>query len=130
MKINPAVAAGAWVTEIPGLPGLRLKVRPAGNVDAQRLYRAHVNGVPRAKRIQGLDPVDEKAASDEVLIGAILLDWDGLVDDAEKPIPFSEVMARQLLTEPEYEAFREGVVWASVYVKDVGQISLKDAVGN
>ena len=130
LKTDPRIDQGAWVRDIPGLPGLALKVRPVGNVDAQRAYRAALAAIPRAKRMTGLDPADERAASDEAMVKAVLLDWDGLEDDDGDPIPYSEKLARELLTQPETEAFRDGVVFAATVVKELGVVEMKDTAKN
>lgn len=124
------VESGAWVGDIPGLEDLYLKVRPAGTVDAQRAYNKAKAGIPRAKRMTGIDPADERAAMDESLIHAVLIDWSGLEDESGKPIPYSQELARQLITDPTTEAFREGVVWASMVVREIGTLDLQDKLGN
>jgi hypothetical protein len=120
------------VHDIPveGLEGLALKVRPAGNIEARRIYQAETARIPRSRRIHGLDPADERAASDESIIGAILVDWSGVEDDDGNPIPYSRDKAREIITDPSLEAFREAVLWASVFVKEFGEAERRDAVGN
>lgn len=130
LKTDPRIYEGAWVTELPGLPGLSVKVRPGNNIDAQRAYNQAIASIPRAKRAAGLDPEDQRVALDESILAAVLLDWDGLEDDDGNPIPFSGKLARELITQPETEAFREAVMWAATVVREIGIVSLKDAAKN
>lgn len=130
IRIDPRLLQGAWVRDIPGMDGLALKVRPAGNVDAQRIYRGKIAAIPRVKTLRGVDPADERAATDESILGGILLDWSGLTDDEGNAVPYSAALARELVTSPETESFRDAVLFASVMVKDLGEVNLKDDVGN
>jgi hypothetical protein len=130
LKTDPRIDQGAWVREIPGLPGLAFKVRPLNNNDAQRIYRRALAQIPRANRVTGVDPADERAASDEALLKAVLLDWSGLEDDEAGEIPYSEKLAREIITQPEYDAFREGLIFAATVVKEIGVLDLKEAAKN
>ena len=130
IKTDPRLGEGAWVHDIPALPGLALKVRSIGCDDAQRLLRKQVRDIPRARRLTGLDPADERSNMNVVLKKVILLDWSGLEDEEGRPIPYSAEMAARLIEEPEYEMFRDAVLFASGAVKDRGVLDLEDASGN
>lgn len=130
LKTDPRVDLGAWVRDIPGLPGLALKVRPIDCIDAQRVMRRELQAIPRAKRLTGIDPADERAATNLVLRKVVLLDWSGLEDDDGAPIPYSPGMAERLIQEPEFAVFRDAVVYAAGIVRDEGKIALEEASGN
>lgn len=110
---------GAWVDSIPEMGGLRLKVRGFGNADDRRIQARELEAIPRAKRASGRVDVGEV---DRVLgvrlLDAILLDWDGLTDENDAPIPYSREMAARLIQEADYRPFRDAVVWAATYVAE------------
>lgn len=122
---------GAWVNDVPDLPGLRLKVRASNNADWRRLQMMLFDKLPRKKKLSGrVDPDETDRIITQCLIDACLLDWDGLEDDDGKAIPYSKQMAEKLLMEPEYRRFRDAVAWAANVVTDRTDADQKDAAGN
>lgn len=122
---------GAWVDDIPEMEGLRLKVRGSNNADWRRLQSRLIEAVPRKKRLGGrLDPDEQDKIMSSCLLNCCLLDWDGLEDDDNKPLPFSKAMAQKLITEPQYRRFRDGVVWASSIVAENLAVDQDDTSGN
>ena len=122
---------GAWVDDIPEMEGLRLKVRGSNNADWRRLQARLVDAVPRKKRMGGrLDPDEQDRIMSSCLLNCCLLDWDGLEDSDNKPIPYSKDMAKQLLTEPQYRRFRDGVVWAASVVAENAALDQEEIAGN
>lgn len=111
------VEDGDWVDSIPEMEDLRLKVRGVGNVDWRKIQRKLIRQVPQHKRVDGMIPEDEEDRITSICLqSACLLDWDGLVGDDDKPIPYSKDMAGDLLTMPETRAFRDAVLWAATIV--------------
>ena len=105
VKIDMAAERdGAWIGDIPDLPGVDLLVRgwecPAARALLMRLARKDT-------------PLAE--AEIHVLRDVILLDWRGLTDDGEA-FAFTPDAAAKLLEEPEYRLFRAAVRWASEQV--------------
>lgn len=122
---------GAWVDDIPELEGLRLRVRGTMNADWRRLQTKLIESIPRKKRAGGrLDPDETDRITQTLLLNACLLDWEGLEDDDGKPILYSKEMARKLLFEPEYRAFRDGVVYAANVVAQNTSEDQSDTSGN
>ncbi len=119
LKINSdAVEQGAWVNDIADMPDLRLKVRGFGNVDDRRIQDLEYQKLPRALKVRGnLSPAGQDAIMTKRLLGAILVDWDGLTGDDDKPIPYSKEMAEQLLSDKQYSPFRRAVLWAASIVE-------------
>lgn len=114
-----AMNAGQWVSDIP-LPlfkGIRLKVRRLWNPDYTALHEKLAEGKP--------DPLpadDERAITDQCLVDACLLDWDG-VDDA-----FSPEAAKALLADSEPDGsnpFRFAVIWAASNLSDTVKAQLE-----
>lgn len=122
---------GAWVDNIPELEGLKLLVRGVNNADWRRLQTKLIEAIPRKRRIVGrIDTDDQERIQSSCLLNACLLDWDGLEDDDGKPIAYDKELARKLLFEPEYRAFRDGVVWAAMIVAEQTNEEQKELLGN
>lgn len=121
---------GDWVSDPPEMEGLRLKVRGLNNADFRKLQSKLMDAVPRQKRIRGIDPEERDRITGECLLNTVLLDWDGLMDGDNKPIPYSKDFARTLLFEPTYQRFREGVIWAAAIVANEEAEAAKADLGN
>lgn len=126
-----AIEGGTWVDHIPGLGDIRLKVRGIGNADYRllnaKLLREAVtaNGPGEELTLEQSDALQR-----QLLLDAVLLDWDGLVDDDDNPIPFSRDQAETYLTEPRYRPIRAGVEWAGARVGDRREAQLEADVKN
>lgn len=121
---------GAWVDNIPEWQDLKLKVRGVGNKDWARLEAKLINAVPRKRRLNGLDPEDRDRINGILLRDAALLDWSGIEDDAGKPEPYSKEAANKYLTQPEFEQFRQAVLWAAIVVAEEGHAEIEQDAGN
>ena len=56
-RVDPKLREeGAWVSDIPEMGDLRLKVRGANNKAWEKRQDALISAVPRKMRIKGLDP--------------------------------------------------------------------------
>lgn len=120
-KIDPVKREeGAWVKDIPEWDDLRLKVRGVGNKDWAKREQALIQAVPRARRINGLSRDDRDRINATLLLDHALIDWRGPEDDEGKPEPYSKELATKYLTTPEYEPFRDAVMWAANVVAERG----------
>lgn len=118
---------GDWVSDVPELEGVRLKVRGLSNPDFQRVVDKLTAAVPRHKRVNGrIDPVERDRIGGQALAQTILLDWDGLTQEDGSVLPYSPDLARKLLTEPEFRVFRDGVTWAAQQVADTRAVSTEE----
>lgn len=125
-KIDPAKREdGAWVKDIPEWDELRLKVRGIGNKDWAKRSQALVQAVPRARRVNGLLRDDADRINGILLLDHALIDWRGLEDDEGKPEPYSKDLAKKYLTQPEYEPFRDAVMWAASVVAERGTAEIE-----
>lgn len=137
LKIDAAkIEAGAWVKDIPGLPGVAFKVRGLGNV-ASRSFRAKaIDAVPRADRVKGLSQAAAEKIETDDLVENILLDWSGIdadedaPDGAPQPLAFSKVIAAKYLADPDFAVFKGGILYAAQVVADLGADDLADDLGN
>lgn len=122
---------GAWVSDIPELPGVRLKVRGSECAEARRLRSALIEQLPRQKRIRArLDAEDQDQITGAVLHRVLLLDWDGIEDDQDQPVPYSKEQALEYLTDPRFSVFRSGALWAANVVAEDQDAAKVDDVGN
>lgn len=121
---------GDWVDKIPDFPGLRLRVRGAGNKDWRKLRDKLIADIPRHKRIDGITAEDGDKVTATLLVETSLLDWDGLEDDDGKPLPFSKAQASEYLNNPEYEGFRNACLWAAGVVAERWRQDVETAAKN
>jgi hypothetical protein len=122
------IEEGRWVSNIPELTGVRLKVRGAGNRDWRRLAQRLINAVPRKNRVNGLlDPEESDRISATILLMTGLLDWEGIEDDAGNPIPYDKKKAEQYLS---IERFRSGVQFACDQVAQGIEDEIEEIAGN
>lgn len=131
-KIDPIkLEQGDWVTNIPEMGDLRLKVRGSRNKDWVRMQVVLTDAVPRKSKVGGrIAPAEMESITTKLLLNTCLLDWDGLEGDDAEPIPYSKDMANKLLTDPAYRNFRDAVVWASAVVADQGAAEVEDIAKN
>lgn len=126
-----AVEEGRWIDTIPMLGDLRLKVRGLNNRDYRRLQQKLIAALPRDKRgAAGVDIEEQDRIVAECLLRTVLLDWENLTEADGTPIPYSDAKARELLFEPQYAVFREGVAWAASAVADAREADVEDAAKN
>jgi hypothetical protein len=121
---------GDW-TDIPTLPGIRVKIRSIHSAAHRRLQSKLMRRVTRAT-VRGADvDIDEiDRINTRCLLEAVLLDWEGITDDKGKPVPYSREMAETLLTDRKYRKFRDGVAWAAQEVGDQDLAALEAAAKN
>ncbi|GGA64980.1 hypothetical protein [Pelagibacterium lentulum] len=109
-----AIENGEWVNDIPGLPGVSLKVR-GDNSDA---YQAELLRL-------GRDAPDEDRETDGALTieaalkfapeaahKALLLDWKGIERNG-KAMKYDPETAKLWCTDPRFKHFRKGVLYAA-----------------
>jgi hypothetical protein len=122
------IEEGKWVSNIPELTGVRLKVRGANNKDWRRWAMRLINAVPRKHRANGiLDPEEADRISATILLQTGLLDWDGIEDDDGQPIPYDRKKAAQYLAG---ERFRTGVQFACEQVAQGIEEEIEEISGN
>lgn len=150
MKLNEIrvdsarVEAGEWIKDIPDMGDLELLVRGIGNTDFQRMQSKLYQATPRAERVGGLSPKASAAIQAKCLAATVLMGWKGMLEpvldakgqptlDAKgepvyQEVEFSKELAAKLLGNPDYVAFRDGVVWAAQQVganrtEDVAEVA-------
>lgn len=122
---------GAWVSDIPELPGVSLKVRGADCAEARKLRASLVEQIPRQRRLRGrIEPEDQDKITDAILHRVLLLDWSGIEDDQDQPIPYSKDQALEYLSDPRFTVFRSGALWAANIVAEDKDVGAEADVGN
>lgn len=116
--ITGKIEQGAWVKDLPNLPGVAVRVRGYGNADYRRL-------LTKLRQGKGVDEINDPGYQEEentrLLHETILLDWNGIEDT-----PYDSETAKMLLSNPEYAVFRSGVMYAANVVAQQGQASFED----
>jgi hypothetical protein len=128
LAIDPEkLEKGDWVTNIPDMGELRLRVRGIGNADFRGLQAKLIDAEPRQFKIGGrLSPERQDAIQTSCLLATVLMDWDGLQDEHGNRIPYSKEMAKTLLTDPAYRRFRDGVTWAASVVAEITKVEVEE----
>ncbi|SFU38778.1 hypothetical protein SAMN02799631_00382 [Methylobacterium sp. 174MFSha1.1] len=112
-ELGDRIENGGWMDDIPGLPGLRLKVRGVGSTAYRRLEARLIETVPRAERTRGIDRDTAEGIASRCLHEVALVDWAGLTGEDGELLRYDPETARMLLTDPLYQNFRLGVIWAA-----------------
>lgn len=109
---------GQWVTDIPQMDDLKLRVRGLSSPFVMECRARKERKITRAERERDgtLKPDVSIRIFSEVLHEAVLLDWENLRDDG-KQIPYDPQLAQQLISSAETSPFREAVVWAAQVVE-------------
>ena len=124
--IDPAKREeGAWVKDIPEFADLELMVRGAGNKKWARMEQKLIAAVPRARRVNGLEPEDRMRINGTLLLEASLLDWRGIENGNGEAVPYSYDQARKYLTDPRYESFVFACLWAASVVAENGHAEVE-----
>jgi hypothetical protein len=113
---------GAWVQDLPNLPGVAIKARGTFNSDYNRLFQKLRNKLNQAELMD--DTVNEEIET-QLLVETILLDWKG-IDDA----PFDKAKVADLLREPELAVLRRACVYAGNVVVREGKAELETTTKN
>ena len=132
IRINSAMREqGQWIDNIPDLGGVKLKVRGVDNTDARRL---------RAKLVAEMPPTDKprNVLTDEaaerltvaILSESILMGWQGLENEDGTPIVFSIPQAAEILANPDFALFRNGVNFAANIIGTEAATAAADTAKN
>lgn len=126
-----AATEGQWVEDIPEMGDLRLKVRGENSPKVAALRARKLRAVAKDKRGRDGMPVfsEMMRVTAEVLHEVILLDWDGLTNGG-KPVKFDADLAREWLTNPDFQDFADAVAWASRVVANGDAERVEDIAGN
>jgi len=136
MKVNAARAEqGAWVKDLPGMGDLRLRGRGFSNTDYTAFLAKEGAAIPRDQRVGNRsDGALKPEARDTLFIRGmaehILVDWENLTDENDKPIPYSKERAMGMLLDPDLRPFREAVAFAGAEVEQVESDRVEAVVGN
>lgn len=119
---------GQWVSDIPDMGDLRLKVRGLSSVKFRnaraKLERAVVK--KDRERDGSLKPSVAMRVMGEAMAETGLIDWDGLTEGGN-PVKYNKTLAREWLTNPAFESFLDACVWAARVV-DAGEEDVEKEV--
>ncbi len=120
--ITTKIEQGAWVKNLPNLPGVAVKVRGWGNSDHRRIRAKMATETPPE---QLSDPVIQDALQARAIVDTILVDWKGFDD-----CPYSKEKADEIIHDSTLAVIRAAVEYAAGTVALEGKASLEDDVKN
>ena len=120
--ITTKIEQGAWVRNLPNLPGVAVKVRGWGNSDHRRIRAKMATETPPE---QLSDPQIQDALQARAILETILVDWSGFDD-----CPFTRENAEMVLHDSTLAVIRAGIEYAAGTVALEGKASLDDDVKN
>lgn len=129
-KVNAKRAEqGAWVGDIPEMPGVRLKVRGFNNADDKKILQRELDKIPARRRKRGkISPEEQTAILNTRIKECLLTDWDGLTDDDDKPLKLTPELLDTVLTDPDYDKLRSAIIWAiDIVAEDDAEATEADA---
>lgn len=115
IKVDSAVIeAGEWVSDLPEMGDLKLKVRGEDNEAFKKYMNKRLRSVPKGARNRDgtLPPAVLEALTGEAYLETVLIDWDNL-RDGDTPITYDKELARTFLTDKDYRDFFGAVRWAA-----------------
>lgn len=107
-----ALEGGAWVGELPGAPGVEVKVIGTTSAAYRKAIAAKIEALRKGSKGVPLDQDQVTACVREVFAEFALVDWRGLTKDGE-PFLFDREVAKQWLTSVNGERFADLVAGAA-----------------
>lgn len=104
---------GAWISDIPEMDDLELRVRGFGSKAYTDFVTKRVKALPRNARARdgSVLPAFMKPILEDALVETILLDWRNLKSGGSA-LPCSKDVAARIIKDPKLRAFRSAVEWA------------------
>jgi hypothetical protein len=116
------IEKGAWVSRLPNLPGISIKVRGAFNSDYNRRFsELAASYTPEQLK----DEAVQKDIDTTLLVETIIEDWDGIED-----FPCTDENKRLALTDPSLSLLRRAANYAANNVAVLGRESIEEAAKN
>lgn len=128
MKLNEIketgtrIEQGAWVSKLPNLPGVSLKVRGAFNSDYNALFAT------LAAQYSPEELKSEEVQNDidnTLLVDTIIVDWDGIEE-----FPCTRENKLLAVADPDLKILRRAINYAANNVAQLGRQSVEDAAKN
>lgn len=127
------IDAGEWVSEIPGHPGMKMKVRSAAYKKFEVAHGRLLRGLGR-NASKAMDSADYKQSVGKMIADHLLLGWENAITKGGEDVKYSKDIALQVLTMTDDrgvgDAFRDAVVWSAGVVKDRHLGIIEDLEGN
>ncbi|MFT4117463.1 hypothetical protein [Bradyrhizobium sp.] len=119
-----------WQKDLPDLGDLEVLVAPWENPAFERGMQKAIRALPPALRADGnIEPTAYAGVLGRVMAKTILFDWRNFKSGgAEKP--FDAAYAQELLVNPRYKPFRDGVIAAAKRVQQGVKAETEAVVGN
>lgn len=104
---------GFWQEDLPELGDIAVKVRGLNNKQYRLKFDAMVRALPPSKRKDGrVDPIERDRIIGICMLEHVLLDWKNVYHGKDE-LPYSKEAAKEFLTNPDFQKFRDGVFVAA-----------------
>jgi hypothetical protein len=103
-ETNSKIEQGAWIKNLPDLPGVEVRVRGIPNSEYSK-FVAKIRG--NYSQHELADESVQEQIFVQALAECVLIDWKGIDD------PFSKETALDYLTDPTMAVFRRAIDWAT-----------------
>lgn len=103
---------GAWVGDIPGLDGVRLKVRGTQSEAVQKAISEKQAKLRAANKGEPLTTEQHDKITKSVFAEVVLIDWDGFTNKGE-PLPYDQKLAKEWLTKRNGKKFFNVVAYCA-----------------
>jgi hypothetical protein len=119
-----------WQSELPDLGDLKVLVAPWENPAFERAMQKGIKALPQALRADGnIEPAAYRRVLGTVIAKTILFGWENYaIGGVAKP--FEQTYAEQMLKDPRYRVFTDGVIMAAKRVQLGIVAEQTDIVGN
>ncbi len=107
-----AIEKGAWVGDLPGAPGVNLKVIGTASKAYRKAIQAKMEAARKKQDGKPLTADQVTVLVREVFGEVALLDWKGLTSEG-KELPFDRELAKKWLTSRNGDAFSDLVATAA-----------------
>lgn len=109
-------ADGDWITAVDINPAIRWHVRSNNYPDFKTARDERLEKLQRQSDGERVDDDTLAKLNGELAVEHLLLGWEGLADDDEREIPFSEDFALEILTDEAYRLVRQSIYFAATKV--------------
>lgn len=126
-KAGTAINEGAWVDNIPGLPGVSLKVCGNANPKARTIAAEMISNLPRGKRNhEDLAKIERRQIAE-----VLLVDWKGIQDNEGNDLPCTPDNIAMIMADDDLAVvFTEAVNYAANQVGDQVSADIEDDAKN
>lgn len=119
-----------WQKDLPDLGDIEVLVAPWENAAFERAMQKGIKALPPALRADGnIEPTAYARVLGKAIAKTILFGWKNYQSGGTE-LPFNAEYAEQVLVNPKYKVFRDGVITAAKRVQQGLAAETETVVGN